>query len=214
MKSKKKEDPLTNKDKLVIVSIFIIAAIFGLILTSIKSNEEPEIITKEYNGFVFTKVDKIWRTKLRLTDKWEGWTRDYEIFFHFTPDEVADVPSIHNTRNESTAPKVFLNAKKIYITTDPKYPAEVVLSGVEIAKIISKVYEQQVEAATTKPDNRTDAPVITCNDMDMDTRIIHLKLGEQTRIYSDQGCIVVEGTTPRELLRASEKLTYEMLKIL
>lgn len=210
----KKKETLSDKDKILFVSILIIAAVFGLLITSINTEPEPEVITKEYNGFIFTKIGKIWKADLRLEDPYKGWTRDYEIYFHYTPDEVMDIPSIQNSRNESTAPKVFLNSRYIYITTDPEYPAEVVLSGVEIAKIIAQVYEKEVIASLVRPDNRTDAPVVTCDDVDQFTKVIHLKLGDKTEVYVDNGCVIVEGSTPEDLLKAAEKLTYEMLKIL
>ena len=207
------------KDKVLIFSIVALLVIFGGIFmslrnTAIETSTEPQIEILEYNGYIFEKHGDIWSTTVTITDSFKGWERQYEILFHYSPKEVEDVETLKNARNISISPNLFLDAQTIYITMDPEYPSAVVLSGVEIAKIIGNVYEKGVKGAITRPDNRTDAPVITCNDIAPAIRIIKLELGNETKIYSDKGCIVVQGTDSDELLRASERLTYEMLKIL
>ncbi len=215
-KSEKKKD--MDKDKVLVYGLIILLLIFGAFIIGVRfikvQEEAPQVEVKTYNGFVFEKYGNIWVTTIRMSDWLKGTERDYEILFHYTPDEVEHIPTIKNVRNESISPNLFLDARKIYITTDPEYPAEVVLSGVEIAKIIGQVYEKQVKAAVTRPDNRTEAPVITCDDLANLVRVIELRLGNETKIFSEHGCIVVQGTDPGELLKAAERLTFELLKIL
>ena len=214
-KSDKKE---MEKDKILVYGLILLVLVFGAFIIGVRfikvQDETPQIEVKTYNGFVFEKHGNIWVTTIRMSDWLKGTERDYEILLHYTPDEVEHIPTIKNTRNESVSPNLFLDARKIYITTDPEYPAEVVLSGVEIAKIIGQVYEKQVKAAVTRPDNRTEAPVITCDDLANFVRVIDLRLGNETKIFSEHGCIVVQGTDPGELLKAAERLTFELLKIL
>ncbi len=208
-------------DKTLIISIVIIIALFGSLIFLIMSlNKDKPVVSenvtevKTYGGFVFTKDGNVWVTRMSIKDTFKGWEREYEIFFHYTPDEVEDIETMRNARNETVSPNLFLDARKIYITMDPKYPSEVILGAVEIAKILGKVYEREVKSAIIRPDNRTDAPVITCNDIGPGVRVIQLELTNQTRIYSNRGCIVVQGTNTTELLKASERLAYEMLKVL
>jgi len=217
-KTKKSEKKDMETDKILVYGFIILLLIFGAFIIGVRfikvQEEAPQVEVKTYNGFVFEKYGNIWVTTIRMSDWLKGTERDYEILFHYTPDEVEHIPTIKNVRNESVTPNLFLDARKIYITTDPEYPAEVVLSGVEIAKIIGQVYEKQVKAAVTRPDNRTEAPVITCDDLANLVRVIDLRLGNETKIFSEHGCIVVQGTDPGELLKAAERLTFELLKIL
>ena len=198
-------------------SYLILVIVFGGILAVIKLNppeidDSPEI--KTYNGFVFEKEGNIWKTNFVVEDKFKGWKRTYLLLFHYTPDEVENITTMRNSKGETISPNLFLNVNKVYITTDPDYPAEVILGAVEISKIVGQIYEKDVKGATTRQDNRTDAPVITCEDISSSARVIRLDIGDQTRIYSDKGCVIVEGTNPSEVVRASERLAYEMLKIL
>lgn len=217
-KGKKTEKKEMEKDKVLVYGIVILLLVFGAFIIGVKfiniQEETPQVEVKTYNGFVFEKIGNIWVTTIRMSDWLKGTERDYQILFHYTPDEVEYIPTMKNVRNESVAPNLFLDARTIYITTDPEYPAEVVLSGVEIAKIIAQVYQKQVKSAVTRPDNRTEAPVITCDDLAHLVRVIDLRLGNETKIFSDHGCVVVQGTDSGELLKAAERLTFELLHIL
>ena len=203
-----------SRDLYLLIGIIIIVAIFaiGIILARSSQNQGVASITKEFKGFKFEKVGDVWVTLLKV--QYGSTAKTYQILVHYTPDEVSGIETMKNSRNESVTPNLFLNVKNVYITTEPDYPAEVVLSGVEIAKIIGQVYEKEVRSALTRPDNRSASPVITCGNTSSEIRVIYLKLGNSTKIYSDFGCIVVQGTDPVELLKASERLTFEMLKIL
>ena len=214
--NKKQEKQDLKKDKNLLIGIFIIITVFGVVLFSMTSSKDPvqEIESIDYNGFIFEKQGNIWVTLITLQDKLSGKERNYEVFFHYTPYEVEHIETMKNSRNQTVTPDLFMNARKIYITTDPDYPAGVVLGAVEIAKIMGKIFEKDVKAAIIRPHNRTDAPVITCDDIGPATKVIHINLGNSTRIYSNHGCIVVEGISTEEVNKASERLAFEMLNIL
>ncbi len=215
----------TNKDKLLIIGIIGIVIIFGSIVAWMKLSPKEEnlkpVDVKNFKGFVFERYadSKFWETKLTVNNRNTGKTESYKILFHYAPDEVNHIFSVEDEENISITPYIFYNTKTIYITTEPDYPAAVVLSGVEIAKIlaiIAKTYTRQIiiDPATTKPVNNSIYPVITCNDLNVTTKVVYLKLGNSTGIYNKKGCVVVQGTDATQLLKASEKLAFELLGIL
>ncbi len=216
--SKKKQEQKNDlkKDSALLIGIFVVITVFGLVLFSMTTtkNPVPEIETVEYGGFIFEKQGPVWVTLLTVEDRVFEDPKHYEVFFHYTPYEVEHIETMRNSWNRSITPNLFMDARKIYITTDPGYPSGVILGAVEIAKILGKIYSKNVEAAITRPYNTTDAPVITCDDIGPNVRVIHLNLGNSTRIYSNHGCIVVEGTNTEEVNMASERLAFEMLNIL
>lgn len=216
-KAKKKTERSSSNDKILIISLLAIFVIFAGILIFLK-NSKTEPVQEEnimYKGYTFAKRGELWYTELSIKDKLKGWERQYNLYFHYNPSQVEDVPTITNTLGEATSPKILIiGGKKIYITMDPTYPASVVLSGVEVAKILGQVYEMDVKAAVTSPTNKTDAPVITCKDYGEGVRVVELRLSNETRISDELGCIVVEGKDPQELLRASSRLAFELLKIM
>jgi hypothetical protein len=211
-----------GRDKILIISVIAIIVIFfglfTLLKNQVKKAEQPKINIKTYNGFVFEEAEGIWTTHMTITNKLTGKGESYSIMFHYTPDEVENVTTLRNSRNETVAPNLFLNMPLIYITTEPNYPGAVVLGGVEISKtmaIVSKTYDlpTKIKSAMTKPGNYS-FPVITCENITANQRVIYLKLGNETGISFDNGCVIVQGTDETELLRASERLAFEILRIL
>jgi hypothetical protein len=214
-KPAKKES--SGNDKILIISLIAIFVIFlGMLMVMKNSKDEPvKEETVDYKGYVFSKKGDLWYTELSVKDTVKGWNRQYNLYFHYNPDQVEDIPTVANSIGEASSPKVLIiGGRKIYITMDPAYPASVVLSGVEIAKVLGQVYELDVKAAVTTQSNKTDAPVITCADYGDGVRVVELRLAEETAIREEKGCIVVKGTNPQELLRAASRLAFELLKIM
>ncbi|MEM2130916.1 MAG: hypothetical protein QXM96_01950 [Candidatus Woesearchaeota archaeon] len=212
------EKQKNKKDLYLIISaiaiLLILVGIFSLkyfINDNNKDNYIPE--TKIYNGFTFVKVGNYWQTSIK-TQSSSG-IKNFDIMFHFTPEEVENITTEKNVKNESITPYLFMNVANIYITTNPDYPSSVVIAGVEISKIIGQIYGKNVKGALTKRYyDYNDTPIITCENITDSQRVIKLELGNETKIYSDNGCIIVMGDNPVNLIKASERLAFEILKIL
>jgi hypothetical protein len=212
-----------GRDKILIIAVVIIALVFFGLYTVLKNQvknleNQPNVNIKSYNGFLFEKIDNIWTTKISISNKFTNNSESYSIMFHYTPDEVENVTTQKDIRNQSTTPNLFLNVPLVYITTEPNYPGAVVLGGVEISKvmgIVSKTYNTRmsIKSALTKPGNYS-FPIATCDNITISQRVIYLKLGNETKIDFSNGCVIVEGTDEKELLRASERLAFEILRIL
>jgi hypothetical protein len=215
-----KEEPKSiKKDKILIIGILIVLFVFGIILVGIKligngGEQQVTTETKVFNGYVFEKYGDIWSTRITKKDLATGKLSDFDIMFHYTPDEVSDIDTLRNAKNESIAPYLFLNSKLVYVTTEPDYPASAILAGVEIAKIIAQIYGKDVKGALAKNSTNTVTPIATCDNITTTQTVIYLKLGNSTGIYNNKGCVVVQGRNTEELLKASERLAFEMLKIL
>jgi hypothetical protein len=208
-----------NENKVLIIFIFAIIGIFGIIwLVMLNAKPSPESLpadTVTYRQFVFFKSGNYWQSLVVIKNQMSGESAVYNISFHHTPYEVMNISSPVNSRNETVAPKILVNgARQVYLTMDPEDPSSVAISGVEIAKIIGRIYRIPLKASITRPNNKTDAPIITCANVTGTSKVLLLKLGNETAIKEEMGCVVVEGTNPDELLRASEKLVFELLKIL
>jgi hypothetical protein len=202
-----------KSDTILIIGIVLIIVVFGIILFALK-NPKNTVEEINYSGYVFTKYGNVWETTVNVKNKVTGANSNYNILFHYNPLEVKDIPTLRDTRNQTVTPYLFMNVKRVYITTEPDYPASVVLGGVEIAKILSNVYNKDVKGAITRSTRNTTTPIITCDNLTDTQRVIYLKLGNTTGIYSQQGCIIVQGVNEVDLLKASERLSFEMLKIL
>jgi hypothetical protein len=221
--SKNKEEDetvLKKKDKTLIWIIIVIIAIFASVLISLRSYQEDTSnlvntpIMVNYSGYIFEKHGNAWVSKITVEHANKQWIREYTIDFHFNPYQVENITTVRNNNGDAVSKLIFRRAIQTYVTMEPLYPASVVLGGVEVAKIIGQVYEKKVKAAVNSPTNLTDAPIITCQNVTNDIAVIELKLSNRTGIFEHQGCVTIEGTNAVEMLRASERLTFEMLDIL
>lgn len=216
-KENKKQDKKTDEtDKALIYVIMIIVVIFSIFGYFIFKNKDAVSETEDviYKDFVFQKNGDFWSTRVRVTTSLDDTIRDYNVHFHVTPYEVENIQTIKSTTNVSMGLNYISGAEKIYITTDPEYPASVVLGAVQLAKILGNIYQKDVSSAVTREDNRTESPLITCEDSDMETVVIHMNLGNTTSIYRDGSCIVVQGRDPFELVLAAERYSFELLGIM
>ena len=64
-----------------------------------------------------------------------------------------------------------------------------------------------------KTSGADDLPIITCNDVRDHQGVILLKIGENNRIYSDNGCIILEAKSNKDLIRVSDRLILDILGV-
>ena len=60
---------------------------------------------------------------------------------------------------------------------------------------------------------RNDLPVITCSNVTDTTAVIYLKLGEESKVYTEGDCVVIQGRGGSGLIRAAEKFAYYLLGV-
>jgi len=126
------------------------------------------------------------------------------------PREVKDIPSEDDIKT-----KLFPTSL-IFITLKPNLTSKSVIAATEISKITghSALFRTQTFGALTEESNNKGAPIITCVDATKEKKVIHLKLSDETRISSENNCIILEGQTEEDLIKASDKLVLQLLEIL
>ena len=78
------------------------------------------------------------------------------------------------------------------------------------------LYNKRVIGAVTSPPKEdTGIPIIDCNGVKDDLNVVKLQLGSQTKVFlEDNGCIIVQGTNEWEIVRASDRLIYDVLEVI
>lgn len=111
----------------------------------------------------------------------------------------------------------FVNKVGVYVTQDvDEIGSKSLIGKMEFVKILSKYTKEGiygldlVSAFTTKFEDR---PAITCNNVTKDVGVIYLRLGNENKIYSDKGCVIIEGVDDNGLLLSSEKFAYHLLEV-
>jgi hypothetical protein len=118
-----------------------------------------------------------------------------------------------------------LNKKKVYITQDPDLDkltnGRASISYFIIARVIygddsvSKFtgYRIPVDGAFTRESNNSNASIINCEDVSENLGVILFKLGDETKIYSENDCVILEAKNPQDLRRVAIKLTYSLIGV-
>ncbi|MBT4576959.1 hypothetical protein HOB91_01350, partial [Candidatus Woesearchaeota archaeon] len=91
----------------------------------------------------------------------------------------------------------------------------------EIAIPLSLLYGAEVNKTLTKTSEELDVPieeqfVRTCEDSDDTTLVIWQRLGDETAVFEENGCLIVQGKSPdeMEIIRAADRLYLTMIGIM
>ncbi len=61
--------------------------------------------------------------------------------------------------------------------------------------------------------SRKTLPVVNCSNVTINTAVIYLKIGDESKVYSENGCIIIQGRGGNGLLMAAEKFAYYLLGV-
>jgi len=194
----------------ILFLILLIMAIlfFGTVYYQQKMKYGP--YTFDYNGY-----------DVVFLDEGNGPLYKVKIFL-----KGVNTPSYINLR---TDPRVFdridididkldlLKKKELFITMHPTEPSVLtVIAAVEISKITGNQYLFNIPtygSVIQDVEGKNETVIRTCRDVSDDVGIIYLKDGDETKVYSEDGCVIVQGQTEDELIEAANKLGLYLLGI-
>ena len=197
-----------DKDKWVVVILLLIFIMGSFGLYIYQKNRYKDVYF-DYNGFtVHNKVDEsgnsLYQIKIYVKDD----KQPYLISTRYSPLDLEDI-SVSYSRND-------VLKKEIFITMDSKASAISVLAATEISKITGNyfIYGVPTHGALTEPVEGKKVEVKTCNDVTEDQAIILLKQGENSKIYSENGCVILEGKSEYDLIKVANKLILNLLGVM
>src|SRR3989344_1255223 len=168
------------------------------------------------NGkFNFHKLEVSGITFYHISAFFDG--TEYLYGFRNHPSDLEDIYLENNVYNKLNKDK---ENDVIYVTRDSTLgdvtggrstlaisAFEQILTGRESIyqfSNLSNVYTTNVSASL---------PVITCEDVNEISSVIYVKIGQESKIYSQNGCIIIEGKGTEDLIRVSEKFAYHLLGV-
>jgi len=201
---KKEKTNKSSSKNLTILFIIILGLI--ILFFSIKYFYHP--ITNEesyvYNGFKFTRVSNLWLTEVQKDNTL------FRITTRYRPRDIEDVLF------EPEVSKKIINSNGIYLTVPPNLTSVAVLAMAEVGRIVGTRYNIlniPSEVALTVPNDK-GAIVKTCEDAVNGVSVIFFRRGNSTAVYSDKNCIIVQGEDDWEIVRAADRLTFDLLGIM
>lgn len=196
---------------IMIVLVLLILLVVGFVFIKMQKDSEFKFSYKGVNGeYLIEKVmfeDTIdYYISVYTNDK------RYRIPFRNSPKDLEDI-YLENNLKDSVISKSW-----VYITQDPETAKETnqgsFVGLIEFGRILGTssdgIYGINTQSAFTKGVNIT---IKTCDDVDFDTSIIMLELGDKNKAYLDNGCVMIQGRNEEGLIMASEKFAYHLLGV-
>ena len=166
-------------------------------------------INYAYNGFSFVKVETLWYTEISAKGN------IYNIPFRFGPRDVEHIPVDMN--NFVSA----LNAERVFLTMDPELTSRVAIAAIEIGRVLGNKYDllnMPVKSALTKiPEggiqDYNETLIKTCEDATEVEAVFLFISGNETKIYEENNCVVIQGVTDEDIIKASDRLAYGIIGV-
>lgn len=199
---------MKESKKSTIIAIVIFLIIFSLtsfLILRVVKKDNPNQYT--YNNFrVFKNPNIVGYTII-------GYRGDQPYHFKIRNDP-------RNTENITLSPEIrnlILQKPTVYFTMNPNLTSKSVIAALEISQIISRslgIYNKETIGAITSPVENNPTIVITCDNVTKTENVILFKIGDETKVYLENNCIIVQGTDEWEIIRAADRLAYHILEVI
>jgi len=182
---------------IIIVMVLIVSSAFTIYYVRNKEGYT-------YKDFKVEKTPTGWSVLAFVNEQ------PYLLNLRHDPKSIKDIPIEKNVR------KQLLSKPTLYLTVHPNMTGNTVIAAIEIANIISRrlgIFNIETIGALTEfvPNNPT--PIITCNSITQNKNVLWLRTGPETKVFLENECIIVQGTTEEEITKAADRLIYEVLTI-
>ena len=214
-----------NLKYLIIGLVILFVAAASAIITI---NNMKKASTFTYQGrtskfsFQIVKTNDFTSYFLQVFTQENGVTHEKIIPFQYNPKELQDIILEKDIYKKVVGDKI--SKAKIFLTQDIKLPTitnqSSVIAWQEIGKVTGtadySVFKIPTTAAFTYNDgslNLTADQVIDCKYANSKVAVILFKLGNETKIYSENECVIVQGKDSVDIKRAATKLSYHLLGV-
>ena|SRR3989344_1931463 len=128
------------------------------------------------------------------------------------PRKLESIPIESNIKS-----KIIDGKNESFITMSENATSLSVIAAAEISKIIGNSYFFALPthgALTSQPKGKNNLTIKTCEDVTKTTSIIYLKIAAQTKIYSEEDCVIIEGKDENDLIKAADRLSLTLLGVM
>lgn len=190
----------------VVLVLFLILVIGALLLIYV-NNRKYEQLAFDFHGFDVVHTADGYRFRIFINENNEP------NFFTLR----SDPRTLENVTIGKNIVADLLRKEQIYVVIDPyeNLTGLTTMAALEIDKIVENnfLFGIPVNTAFTKPYERVGLEVITCENANATLGVIWLRLGSETQIFSENGCVVMEGEKEEDLMRTADRLILALLKV-
>jgi len=191
MKQKEK-----NRGKFFSIFIVVIMtmSVLGFLIGGRNSGEQK----LKYNDITFTRKDNTWVALIN----------DRQLVFDYFPEQVENINISQEIINK-------LNTLEIDTTYDlnDSFAEGIALSQYRFQQNIGAITNIYVRQGLTS-NNTFNLPILTCENATDFVPVIYFKQSNETKIYSENKCIIIEADSEAGFLIAKDRLLYGYFKII
>lgn len=153
---------------------------------------------EKYNNIKFTRQGQNWVAKI------DG----NRIPFEYFPTQVENIEL-----NQEI--KTLLKSKVMQFTYDPEQDFVQDIAQAEYMLIQNMKEINVYPVIGLKRENTYNIPVLNCDNATKEMPLIDFVVGgNETRVYNDNFCIIVEARNGREFIRAKDRILYELFGVI
>lgn len=190
----------------ILVIVIILVVVLSVLWLYAYSKRRVESIVFEYNGFEIKRVDYGYQIKLFVGEQ------QYPTLIKVRNDPR----ELENISYDLGVNGYLKGKKEIYVTIDPDegLTGKTTIAALEIDAAFDNpfLFNITVKSAFTKA--LKDNVVRRCEDGSGEEGVIWLRLGNVTRVSLDKSCVIIEGETEWDLIRAADSLVLRSLGII
>lgn len=191
----------------ILIFLGIIAGVIIFTFLSSKTDKPgSEVQTYVYNGYSVVNISNEWYVQIKIPEK----NSIHTIEMRYGPMQVEHIPFDKDIK------KTIEDSKFIYLTIDPDMNSKAVIGMVEVARIVGNRYDlyniPSSSALTRVRDGEiSEYPIVNCDNSSSSETVILFKNGNSTQVTKEGYCIIVEGISDDEIIKASDVLTYNLI---
>lgn len=137
----------------------------------------------------------------------------YIVTVRHDPNDLQKIPVDNGIR------KKIWDAKEVFLTINPNLnlTGKTTIAALEIDKFFDNKYflNKPTKSAFTeiyaKDANHT---IKTCKDAANSTAVVWLRTGAETKVFTEEGCVVVQGIDEDNMIRAADRLALYSIGIM
>ena len=195
------------KNRAIIYLVVLLLAVGSLVyFADFSSNDYYQYATGDAVYDVYILNDHEVKIPITLGSYGDEWT----LVMRNDPASLEDI-SVYGTLNTR-----IYDDEAVFITIDPNagLSGKTTIAALEIDKVIDNEDIYGVPTYSAMTSEYGEYPVITCADANDEYTVIYLTLGEETMVYTQDYCIIVQGVDEDDLIRAADRMVYNLMGIM
>ena len=202
------ESPQKTSDKpFLIIFVILVLVLIGVIYGVYRYQQSRYgDLRFDYHGFDVGNTQQGYRFQIYINQQ----TEPKYFTLRTDPRETDDISVDRDVLSLKEKKEVFA-----VIDPDENMTGLTTMAILELDKILDSPYlfNIPVNAALLKEKEGSGLAVVDCSFVNETVGVVWYRFGEVTRVAEEDGCVVVEGVTEEDLLRASDRLVLALLGV-